>query len=311
MKALVTGAAGFVGRHMVTALVERGYEIFAVDIKSRARVHAKVTSWRGDANNVFRHEDMQYDLVVHCAYHVGGRAMIDGNSLVLAKNLQLDASMFEWAVRTKQKRVLYFSSSAAYPTYYQHSDNSTTLLYENLIEWNSPRTWETGYVTPDGRYGWAKLTGEQLAAAAQLAGLNVHVVRPFSGYGSDQSLDYPFPMFVDRVIKKEAEFVIWGSGTQTRDWIHIDDVVEGALQVVEQDVKVPVNLGTGIPTSMYELANSVMQISGHRVPIKIKPDMPMGVMHRVASIVRMQPIYYPKVTLWEGIERALEDRRGK
>src|SRR5882762_4540552 len=98
---------------------------------------------------------------------------------------------------------------------------------------------------PDMTYGWAKLTGEVLAGYAIQAGLQVQVFRPFSGYGEDQALDYPFPSFIDRALRWAEPFEIWGDGTQTRDWIHIDDIVGATLAAIDQDVKGPINLGWG------------------------------------------------------------------
>lgn len=287
MRALVTGSAGFVGRHMVAELAARGWTVVGFDLPWDVR-------WE-----VFRDDDRVYDLVVHCAYHVGGRAAIDGEPRLLARNLELDAAMFDWAVRTGQRRVLYFSSSAAYPVVLQH-DDPMLHLYEGEINLDDP-------CMPDARYGWAKLTGEQLARAAAESGLTVHVVRPFSGYGEDQSLDYPFPSIVARA--RKGDLTVWGPPGQTRDWIHIDDVVAGALAVVDQDIREPVNLCTGIGTEMGELAISIAQQAGHDVdqfgPVDYLEDKPTGVMYRVGDPSRLNGIYQPKVSLEEGIRRAL------
>jgi len=76
----------------------------------------------------------------------------------------------------------------------------------------------------------AKLSGEYLAGfAAKEYGLDVIVYRPFSGYGEDQDLTYPFPSIVRRAVRRESPFVVWGSGKQLRDFIHIDDVVEAVF----------------------------------------------------------------------------------
>jgi nucleoside-diphosphate-sugar epimerase len=290
MKALVTGAAGFVGRHMAAELQHRGYDVEHCD-----RCFA-----RDDALDVFRHETIVYDLVVHCAFHVGGRAAIDGEPLLLARNLELDASMFDWAVRTGQRRVLYFSSSAAYPVRLQSSAWRGHRLRESSIRLDC---YDIG--TPDARYGWAKLTGEHLARAAAEASLPVHVVRPFSGYGEDQSLDYPFPTFIDRARLREDPFPIWGPGTQVRDWIHISDVVAGALAVVDADVREPVNLCTGVGTSMLDLAAMACGQVGYAPEFATKPDAPTGVAYRVGDPTRFHDIYKPLVALDEGVARAL------
>jgi nucleoside-diphosphate-sugar epimerase len=287
MKALVTGSGGFIGRHMTRALVERGYAVNCWDLAEG-----------NNALHLFDADEARYELVVHCAYHVGGRAAIDGEPRLLAKNLELDAAMFDWAVRTGQ-RVLYFSSSAAYPVDLQDDLAFARELREDDIRLNAKNIGR-----PDARYGWAKLTGEQLAKAATEAGIVVHIVRPFSGYGEDQSLDYPFPSIVQRA--HQGDLSVWGPPGQTRDWIHVSDVVAGALAVVDQDVRDPVNLCTGIGTEMGQLALMVAEAAGIAAgEVEYLADRPTGVAFRVGDPTRMHQIYKPAVTLQEGIARAL------
>ena len=104
MKALVTGSAGFAGRHFREALHHRGWDVTGIDIAEG-----------NDARDFFSASGDRFDLVVHCAAVVGGRALIDGPPLALAVNLELDAAMFRWALRTRPGRVIYLSSPAAYP----------------------------------------------------------------------------------------------------------------------------------------------------------------------------------------------------
>lgn len=324
--ALVTGSVGFLGRHMVRELESRGYQVDGIDIAAR---HRGV----GNALNLFRSDEKVYDLVVHCAYHVGGRAGIDGVNTNFAKNLQLDAAMFEWAVRTKQKHVLYFSSCAAYPARYQTADAADCysvhgkpfLHHEDLIDL-SMQDWGVDYeyfgLGPFDNYGWAKLTGERLAEDARRNGLTVSVVRPFSGYGEDQSLDYPFPSIVRRA--RQGDLSVWGPPGQTRDWIHVDDVVRGALAVVASETTDPVNLCTGVATEMGELAQRIYEQArlGPRGMVVAPPydspfwegfpkptyleDKPYGAFYRVGDPTRMLQYYQPQVSLEEGIRRALD-----
>lgn len=288
----MTGDAGFVGRHMRTELERRGYDVEGCDLKTG-----------GDAREVFLADGTVYDLVVHCAYHVGGRAAIDGNPMLLALNIELDAQMFEWAVRTKQRRVLYFSSSAAYPVVLQQRGQSGFLTEDDITPGRLQQ--------PDANYGWAKLTGEQLAAAASAEGIAVHIVRPFSGYGEDQDPDeYPFPAIVRRVLA--GDLTVWGPPGQCRDWIHIDDVVAGALAVVEADERRPVNLCTGTPTEFGQLASRIHHLAAaapRGEPPRYELDRPTGVMYRVGHPGRMLSLYRPLVSLDEGILRAVRELR--
>lgn len=297
--ALVTGASGFIGRHFTRYLRETlGYHTSAIDLVENVGVGVM------DANEFFRTDtgDEQYDLVVHAAYHVGGRATIDGNPSVLALNLALDANMFDWAVRTQQKHVLYFSSSAVYPVELQTGklvENDWFLLSENHACTHLP-------LLPDARYGWAKLTGEKLAQAAREQGLDVTVVRPFSGYGPDQSLDYPFPSLVRRVLDREDPIDVWGSGNQVRDWIHVEDVVRGAMAAVEEDDVHTTNLGTGRGISMRHLLEMAMEITGYHTEIRPLRDKPEGVMERVCNPAYMHTFYTPRISLEAGIRETLD-----
>lgn len=287
MRALITGCSGFVGRHMTERLDLMGWDTAGLDI-----AHGF------DALDYYRTGSTRYDLVVHAAASSPHRAAIDGEPQHFARNLRLDSSMFEWAVRTGQGRVLYLSSSAAYPIRYQLRPGLLEPLYEEMVDLDDAEE-------PDAVYGWAKLTGERLAAEARKAGLPVTVVRPFSGYGEDQSTDFPFRAILDRVIRREDPLTVWGTGTQVRDWIHIDDVVSGMLAVAESGTTEPVNLCTGVGTTMSELAQLAAQVAGYSPTIETLPDKPAGVDYRIGDPTRFHGIYTPKVTLEQGVIRAL------
>ena len=167
MKVLITGDAGFVGGYFHKAL--DGHDITGVDIKNGI-----------DARKFFATDETHFDLVVHLAAIVGGRATIEGEPLSVAVDLAIDSELFQWALRTKPERIIYYSSSAAYPIKLQDY-GSTHHLTESDIDLNNIQS-------PDYTYGWAKLTGEMLASYAEKEGLRVHIFRPFSGYGEDQSL---------------------------------------------------------------------------------------------------------------------------
>lgn len=303
MKALVTGSAGFVGRHMVAELQGLGWQIHSIDLEPmevdvdlRKPAHLHIID---NALNAFRgNEGIHYDLVVHAAASSPHRAAIDGEPQHFARNLQLDAAMFDWAVRTGQGRVLYLSSSAAYPIAYQDWTERQPLVEGDI---------QLGLkvMEPDAVYGWTKLTGERLAAEARRAGLQVTVVRPFSGYGKDQSENFPFRALVERARRREDPFVVWGSGDQVRDWIHIDDVVAGALAVAESGTEDPVNLCTGVGWSMAELAHIACDQVGHKPTFQYLADKPAGVAYRVGDPTRFHQYYKPAVDLPEGVARAL------
>ena len=286
MRVLLTGSAGFVGRHLHRALDKRGDTVTAVDLAAGR-----------DALDLFRFDSAPCDLAIHCAAVVGGRASIDGSPLGVATNLALDAWYFRWLIRTRTPRAVYFSSSAAYPVALQQPGEIHRLV-ESDINLDCPGK-------PDATYGLAKLTGEQLVPVVEAAGTRVHVLRPFSGYGEDQDDCYPFPAFIGRAKRRDNPFEIWGDGSSTRDWIHISDLVGATLAAVDQDVTGPVNLGWGRATSFDELASLVTAAAGYQPELKHVPSAPQGVHHRVCDPKRMLDIYSPRVSLEEGVQRAL------
>ncbi len=283
MRALVTGSAGFVGRHFLRRLHDDGWAVDHCD-----------TTMGADAIDAFRYSTTTYDLVVHAAANVGGRARIDGDPLWIAHNLAIDEACFRFATRTRS-RVLYFSSSASYPV----------ALQERGTELRQVETTANDVWSADSSYGAVKVMGEFLARQAQALGVPVHIVRPFSGYGTDQSLDYPFPSFIDRARRRADPFDVWGDGTQVRDWVHIDDIVEACLRIIDAECFEPVNLCTGIGTSFLELADKVCAAVGYEPTVVPHPDKPTGVHHRVGDPTLMREFWEPRVTLDEGIARAV------
>lgn len=288
MRVLLTGSGGFIGRHLHRELDRRGHTVTTCDLRA---------AHLGDALDLFRTHRVRYDLAIHCAAIVGGRASIDGSPLGVATNLGLDSWFMRWLVASKTPRAVYYSSSAAYPVALQ-GENSGHRLAESDIDLARPGR-------PDQTYGLAKLTGEQLVPYVEAEGGRVHVLRPMSGYGADQPPVYPFPAFIGRALRRDNPFEIWGSGRQVRDWIHIDDVVAATLAAVEQDVTGPVNLGTGRATSFNELAEMVCSAAGYRPEFKHRLDAPDGVQYRVADPARLLGFYTPLVSLEEGVARAL------
>lgn len=285
----LTGSSGFVGRAFIRHFNKHwpsDTKITLIDLKDG-----------NDCRDFFKESTERFDLVIHLAAIVGGRMTIEGDPISVATDLSIDAEMFNWAVRTKQPKVVYFSSSAAYPIDYQNSGLEKRLS-EDMINFDM-------IVKPDMTYGWAKLTGEMLAEYAREAGVKTYVFRPFSGYGEDQDLDYPFPSFIKRAKDKVEEFEIWGDGNQVRDFIHIDDIVEAVMKAVELDIQDPINLGSGVATSFNELAEMVMDIAGHTAPIKHLESKPVGVQYRVSDNSKMLSFYTPKISLEEGIRRSL------
>jgi nucleoside-diphosphate-sugar epimerase len=283
MKVLITGNKGFVGKYFTEELSElSNVFITGADIKDGI-----------DCRDLFKRDDTQYDLVIHLAAIVGGRESIEGRPLAVADNLSIDSEFFQWCLKTKPHKIVYFSSSAAYPVSLQSDKNIKLKEFDVNLKYPG---------APDMTYGWAKLMGEYLSQFVP----NVHIFRPFSGYGWDQDLTYPFPMYIKRAVERNDPFEVWGPGTQTRDFIHMTDVINAVLTAVREGITGPVNLGTGRSTSFLELAKMTSQAVGYTPEIKTNPDKPVGCMHRVADVAKMLQFYTPKITLEQGIDEAVK-----
>lgn len=308
MNILITGAAGFMGRHFARHHVYLDHHVVAVDDFS-----SPYADWPSDLGHITVEDAAEfvsrriihatYDIVYWFAAPVGGREKIEGDPLFNADSLRLDTALFRWAVRTKPKVIVYPSSSAVYGVRAQQADR-WAFLDEGFFDPSDKDSWPV----PDEMYGFTKLAGEVLAWKAARYGVNTLCIRPFSGYGEDQSLEYPVPSIVSRVRDKEDPLIVWGPGTQTRDFIHIDDVVGATIARLKGGIEghVAMNIGWGFPLSFNELAKMAAALNGYEPKIVNMPDKPFGVMHRVCDPKQMS-LYYPepKVPLLTGLARML------
>jgi nucleoside-diphosphate-sugar epimerase len=318
-KTLVTGAAGFVGRHVVRRLLDAGDEVHAIDCLAQytgainpakgwpifdPRDYRNFHFYREDCRDWFkRTQPTDFDYAFHAAAMVGGRLMIENNPLAVAEDLAIDAEFWQWAKVARPKKSLCFSSSAAYPIKLQRADHYV-LLKEDMISFNE----DIGM--PDMSYGWAKLTSEYLAQLAyEKHGLKSVCYRPFSGYGEDQDDAYPFPSICKRVLANRGamELRVWGPGTQMRDFIHIEDCVEGILSTMDKiDDASALNLSTGILTSFITFTQVAAEIAGYRPEVKGMSDKPVGVHARGGDTAKQTQLgFKPKIDFRKGVERAL------
>ncbi|NOZ61625.1 MAG: NAD-dependent epimerase/dehydratase family protein [Calditrichaeota bacterium] len=338
---LVSGACGFVGRNLVkrlykttdaiifmiddlsigthpsqwladtTVVQNKDLEIFGKD--------ERLVFWKGDfrkfvgdllENPAYLKDKYgmnidKFNDVYHFAAIVGGRAKIDGDPMAVALDLAIDAEFFYWVCQHKPDRVLYPSSSAAYPIDLQ-AESGAVALKETDIDFQS------NLGKPDMTYGWSKLTGEYLAQiAAKYYGISVACVRPFSGYGEDQDLSYPVPAIADRAARKENPFEVWGTGKQARDFVHIDDAIDCILMAMDNiHDGSAINIGSGKLTSFLEIIELFTKFAGYKPTIKPLLDKPVGVHSRYANMdyVKSKFGWEPHISLEEGMRRVYEAR---
>ena len=339
---LVSGACGFVGRNMVKYLVKNTPDkIFMVDDLSigihpaewMENYESKMVEdlevigkeerlffWKGDFRNLLfylrenpDHIQKKYHLkfekfadVFHFAAIVGGRAKIEGNPMQVALDLSIDAEFFYWVCQHKPERVLYPSSSAAYPVSLQGTSHAVALKEPDI-------DFSGNLGTPDMTYGWSKLTGEFLAQiAAKHYGVSVVCIRPFSGYGEDQDLTYPVPAIAARAANKENPFEVWGSGKQGRDFVHIDDVID-FIMILMDNVSdgSAYNIGSGKLTSFLDLIKIFTRFAGYNPDIKPLLDKPVGVHSRYANMdyVHQKFGWKPNISIEEGMKRVYDARQ--
>jgi GDP-L-fucose synthase len=319
-RVLITGGAGFVGRHFVRHFLEAGDEVVCVDpivpytggIDPQApwplfepRDYKNFQFDKSDCRDFFKRDHSAFDLSVHLAAKVGGRLMIENEPLAVADDLSIDSAYWQWALEAKPKKTLCFSSSAAYPVQFQGLKDYK-LLREDMIQF------EGGDIgQPDMSYGWAKLTCEYLARLAyQKHGLKSVCYRPFSGYGEDQDDTYPFPSICKRIIAhKGAKTVsVWGTGEQMRDFVHIDDCVRAVIHTMDRyDDASAINLSTGIFTSFKEFARMAAEVAGFRPDIVGMSDKPAGVHARAGDTsLQNQLGVKHQIPFRTGVERALK-----
>lgn len=335
---LVSGGCGFVGKNMVRRLYETTDDtIIFIDnllvgthpsewleqekVKENRDIEVfghdeRLLFLEGDFRHLLRKMEENpryiqayygYDFerftdVYHFAAIVGGRATIDGDPMLVAQDLAIDAEFFYWATRHKPERVLYPSSSAAYPVSLQ-TESDAIALSESDIDFNNMGQ-------PDMTYGWSKLTGEYLAhIAAKHYDIKVTCIRPFSGYGEDQNLTYPIPAIAQRVARREDPIEVWGTGKQGRDFVHIEDVLD-CIEVAMNEVQdgSAINIGMGRLTTFLEIIDTLTDIAGYKPEVKQLLDKPVGVFSRYSNMdyVNDNLNWEAKISMEEGMRRMYE-----
>ena len=275
MKILVTGSEGFLGTHTVSHLRDKGHSVTDIDMD----------------RDIFRHglPDQRFDVLIHFAAYVGGRKGIDNNLYRITKNIQLDSQVIQWA-ETHVDKMIYPSSCAAYPKKLQTQQG--TPMHEDMM----------GGEIVD-MYGMSKLATECMLKFAKVKS---HIIRPFTIYGPGQSMDYPLPAIIQRA--KQGECSVWGSGTQVRDWVHINDALRVFEYLVHREEPIVLNIGTGIPLTFKEVAQIIYkEIHGdYSLNLKTQTDQPEGAGYRYADITILKSLgLEPRISFKEGVRSVI------
>ncbi len=280
-KALVCGAGGFIGGHLISRLKEEGYWVRGVDLKHHEYKTTQADEFiLGDLRDpavVEKAIDSTITEVYQLAADMGGAQFVftgDNDDDIMHNSALINLNVCNICAKKKIK-VFYSSSACAYPEY-------------NQLDPNNPKCSEdSAYpAAPDSEYGWEKLFSERLYLAyARNYGLDVHIARfhnIFGPYGTWDGGREKAPAALSRKIAQtsgEGEIEVWGDGQQTRSFLFIDECVEGIRRLMKNDFRGPVNIGSEEMVTINQLVTMISDIASKRIGIKHIPG-PIGVRGR-------------------------------
>ncbi|HEV3254072.1 MAG TPA: SDR family NAD(P)-dependent oxidoreductase [Candidatus Acidoferrales bacterium] len=310
-KVLVTGGASFIGSHLVDALVARGAQVRVVDDLTSGKVEniqghlekGSVTFLEADLREpgVARAAMKEIQVVFHLAADHGGRGYVDMHQAGPASNLFLDGLIFSEALKAKIEKVVFASSGCVYPNYLQGDATKELYLREDLVK--PP-------YDADNMYGWAKLMGElTLKAYHKEHGLGAASCRFFTVYGPRGVENHAVIAMIARAFIGQNPFEVWGDGTQIRNWTYVEDIVCGTILAAEKiHDGTAVNLGTMERVRVLDAVRLVLEYSGRKAEIKLRPDMPTGPVNRVADNALAKKLmgWEPQVMFRDGLRRTMD-----
>jgi UDP-glucose 4-epimerase len=322
MKALVSGGAGFIGSTLVDALTVRGDEVIAVDDLSTGReANLSAALTRGAKlipADVRDSRSMQSilevdrpDVVFHLAAQVDVRVSVTDPGNDVRVNVEGTVNMLEAARQAGVESFIFVSSCAVYGDPFNGRERGRTS--ETARRDQFPLT-ESAHIRPDAPYGQGKLGAEgYVALYRNLHGLRTVSLRLANVYGPRQNPvgeSGVVAIFCGHLINGSRP-TVFGDGLQTRDYVYVDDVVRALLAAADSDVRGEYNIGTGIETSVLEVAEALTRITGRNdfEPV-LAPAHPGEIRHMALSceLARAELGWEFEVLLEEGLERTLRGR---
>jgi nucleoside-diphosphate-sugar epimerase len=329
--ALVLGAGGFIGSHLVKRLKSEGFWVRGVDLKRPEYDETAADDFLlydlRDPKNVEAvmrlegynghplpckylpypfSESLQFDEVYQLAADMGGAGYIftgENDANVMHNSATINLNVAHEAVKQKVKRIFYSSSACMYPEH-------------NQLDPNNPNCGESSAypANPDSEYGWEKLFSERLYLAfARNYGLTVRIARfhnIFGPYGTYKGGKEKAPAAMCRKVSEildGGEIEVWGDGQQTRSFLYIDECVEGVLRLMRSDFEGPVNIGSEEMVTINQLAQYAIDISGKNITIK-NIDGPTGVRGRNSDnkLIQEKLGWSPNYPLYDGLTETFE-----
>lgn len=335
--ALVLGAGGFVGSHMVKRLKAEGYWVRGVDLKepefSESEADDFVEGDLRDSNLVsqvmFGPDQKEigngcFDELYQFAADMGGAGYIftgEHDADVMQNSALINLHVVQRAKSFGVKRLFYSSSACMYPQEMQnyHDGNGNINKKQSPPPHDCSLKESDAYpANPDSEYGWEKLFSERLYLAyARNYGLNIRIARFHNIYGPEGTYiggkekapaaicrKVASAPFDNSMMPYPTNFIdIWGDGLQTRSFLYIDDCIDAVRLLMESEFTGPVNIGSEEMISINDLAKMVIEISGKSISIK-NIDGPVGVRGRNSdnTLIEEKLGWKPKYSLREGME---------
>ena len=305
--ALVCGAGGFIGSHMVRRLKKEGYWVRGVDLKFPEFWETTADDFVvGDLREQYlcrQIVDRRFDEVYQFAADMGGAGYVftgEHDADIMHNSAQINLNMLDVCYKRNVNRIFYSSSACIYPEY-------------NQLEPENPKcSEESAYpAQPDSEYGWEKLFSERIYLSYfRNKGMDVRIARYhniFGPFGSWKDGKEKAPAAICRkvaIAEDGGEIEIWGDGKQTRSFLFIDECLEGTLRLARSDWTGPVNIGSDEMVSINQLADIAMGISGKKLSIK-HIDGPLGVRGRNSDnrLIQNKLHWKPSKPLSEGLEQ--------
>jgi UDP-glucose 4-epimerase len=295
---LVTGGGGFIGKHLVRELLHRGFEVEALDRVPKPKdlpSSSRLVYRRADLNTTSPHwRPKSGTTIVHLAANTSVQESVQRPLLTVRANIEATCRMLDLARKVDSERFLFASTAAIY------GDRRSSCR-------------ETDTPAPASPYASSKLASEYYCKVyASLYGVPTVVLRYFNVYGPGQSNRYAgvITRFVNEALRGRPP-VIFGDGTQTRDFVFVDDVVRATVASITR--RVPggtiLNIGTGRATSIISLARQVLHLFDLRNLRPIRAPRRVGeVRHSQANIsaARMEIRFHPQYGLAEGLPPTIE-----
>jgi GDP-D-mannose 3',5'-epimerase len=303
-RALVTGAGGFIGHHLVKYLKDRGYWVRGADLKSPE--YGATAADEFGILDLRRWEDCLtatrgVDEVYALAADMGGMGFISAHhALILHNNALINLHTLDAARENGVGRYLYTSSACVYPEFMQTEANVTPLKEQDAYP-----------AQPQDAYGWEKLISERLCLHyAEDYGMETRIVRFHNIFGPLGTWDGGREKAPAAMCRKIAtakltgnpEIEIWGDGEQTRSFCYIDDCLEGIYRLMRSDFRQPINLGQDRMVTINQLAEMIAEIAGVKIARK-HIDGPMGVRGRNSdnTLLRESLQWEPAISLEQGL----------